>query len=128
MSDRDTPFDQSDAAMWRFVLSPTKPKDAPAERAAIARRAVLVHRLREQAAMFANDRFGTRSLLLEAASVIDGANAEDPIPMRITCPACRLPHIDEGEWASRPHRTHLCAECGLTWRPCERPTVGVAAP
>ena len=33
---------------------------------------VLAFQLREQAAMFANDRFGTQSLLLHAAKVLEG--------------------------------------------------------
>jgi len=36
-------------------------------------------------------------------------------------------HIDKGEWATKPHRTHLCEFCGHKWRPEEYPTVGVAA-
>jgi hypothetical protein len=44
----------------------------PTQDADIGQRAVLVHQLREQAAMFANDRFGTRSLLLAAAAEIAG--------------------------------------------------------
>lgn len=49
----------------------------------------------------------------------------NPIPMRITCPECRLLHIDEGEFATKPHHTHSCQGCGLTWRPAVVHTVGV---
>lgn len=43
----------------------------------------------------------------------------------LTCPQCKRPHIDEGEWASRPHRTHRCVDdsvnvspgCGAEWQP-----------
>ena len=48
-----------------------------------------------------------------------------PIPIRITCPACGTLHVDEGDFATRPHHTHACQGCGLTWRPAIVPTVGV---
>jgi len=48
-----------------------------------------------------------------------------PIPIILTCPMCCARHIDEGEWATRPHHTHSCQECGFTWRPAVVPTVGV---
>jgi len=48
-----------------------------------------------------------------------------PITMRIPCPACGELHIDEGEFATKPHHTHSCQHCGLTWRPAVVPTVGV---
>jgi hypothetical protein len=44
-----------------------------------------------------------------------------PVPGTLVCPVCGKPHIDEGEWARRPHRTHLCVDdaqgagCGATW-------------
>lgn len=49
----------------------------------------------------------------------------DPIPMFLTCPMCSGRHIDEGEFATKPHHTHACQHCGLTWRPAIVPTVGV---
>lgn len=68
-----------------------------------------------------------------------------PVPLVMHCPAGH-PHVDEGEWATRPHRTHQCQVlvpcaaceagdewcektriCGLEWRPAQFPTVGVAA-
>lgn len=48
-----------------------------------------------------------------------------PIPMRLTCPECKALHIDEGEFATKPHHTHSCQHCGLTWRPAVVATVGV---
>lgn len=48
-----------------------------------------------------------------------------PIPMVLTCPFCDVPHIDKNEWATKPHKTHLCEACGAEWRPCNRATVGV---
>lgn len=48
-----------------------------------------------------------------------------PIPMILTCPCCNARHIDEGRFATTPHHTHACQECGLPWRPAIVPTVGV---
>lgn len=58
-----------------------------------------------------------------------------PEPLDLFCPACGLRHVDEGEWVSRPHKTHRCvaytstdghvtAGCGHEWRPYAHPTVG----
>lgn len=54
------------------------------------------------------------------------ARAAGPIPMYLTCPKCSERHIDVGEFATKPHHTHACQACGLTWRPAIAPTVGVA--
>jgi hypothetical protein len=56
-----------------------------------------------------------------AAGVEEGA----PIPMLISCPACSARHIDKGAFATKPHHTHACQNCGMTWRPCVLATVGV---
>lgn len=45
--------------------------------------------------------------------------------MRLPCEKCGALHIDEGEFAVKPHHTHTCQRCGLTWRPAIEPTVGV---
>ena len=50
---------------------------------------------------------------------------QEPIPIRITCPECSTLHIDVGEFATKPHHTHSCQGCGLTWRPAVVCTVGV---
>lgn len=47
------------------------------------------------------------------------------IPMILTCPCCGGRHIDEGEFAEKPHHTHACQHCGAVWRPAIVPTVGV---
>lgn len=52
-------------------------------------------------------------------------STDAPIPMRIPCPECGKLHIDEGDFATKPHHTHSCQHCGLTWRPAVVPTVGV---
>lgn len=50
---------------------------------------------------------------------------EKPTPMRLHCPECGEMHIDVGEFATRPHHTHACQECGHVWRPAIVNTVGV---
>lgn len=77
-----------------------------------------------------------------------------PVEMILHCPRCHLQHIDEPRhpgigcrrevpqtvpnadggdpvtretWMNPPHRSHLCAGCGLIWRPADVPTTGVAA-
>jgi hypothetical protein len=50
---------------------------------------------------------------------------DEPIPMRLVCPTCKKLHIDEGEFATKPHHTHACQFCGNVWRPALQPTVGV---
>ena len=51
-----------------------------------------------------------------------------PAAMTLHCPKCEKLHVDEGEWATRPHKTHQCQHCMHEWRPFEYPTVGVAKP
>jgi hypothetical protein len=48
-----------------------------------------------------------------------------PIPMRLCCEGCGKLHIDEGEFATKPHHTHACQSCGMVWRPAVCTTVGV---
>lgn len=50
---------------------------------------------------------------------------QSPIPMRLHCPDCGALHIDEGEFATKPHHTHACQHCGNVWRPAIVATVGV---
>jgi len=49
------------------------------------------------------------------------------VPMVLACPTCHVWHIDKDEWATRPHKTHLCLSCGAEFRPANVPTVGVVA-
>ena len=51
--------------------------------------------------------------------------SKPPIPMLLWCPECGERHIDRGDFATKPHHTHACQECGMTWRPAVVPTVGV---
>ena len=48
-----------------------------------------------------------------------------PVPMLLRCPSCNERHIDEGEFALKPHHTHACQICGEVWRPAIVATVGV---
>lgn len=47
------------------------------------------------------------------------------IPMTLWCPKCWTKHVDEGEFSTKPHKTHECRACGLQWRPANVPTCGV---
>jgi predicted RNA-binding Zn-ribbon protein involved in translation (DUF1610 family) len=70
------------------------------------------------------DRNTARTLLYELADRC-GETIPKPIPMRLPCEACGKLHIDVGEFATKPHHTHTCQHCGLTWRPAKEHTVGV---
>ncbi len=52
--------------------------------------------------------------------------ASEPLKLLLWCPACHARHIDEGKYATLPHRTHACQACGLVWKPSLSYTVGVA--
>ena len=49
----------------------------------------------------------------------------EPVPMLLWCPWCNARHVDQGEFATKPHHTHACQSCGLVWRPALIATVGV---
>lgn len=55
----------------------------------------------------------------------------EPEQKRIYCPQCNTRHYDEYDpdteinWATRPHRKHLCAKCKHVWQEAEHFTVGV---
>lgn len=65
----------------------------------------------------------------EMAEAIKALALEDssrpPIPLILFCPICDARHIDEGSFASEPHKSHACQGCGFTWAPSNVPTVGV---
>lgn len=72
-----------------------------------------------------------------------GVAEPTPVPLVMYCPRGHQ-HVDEGEWATRPHRTHQCQTvipcgcpalyhgdcakiiCGFEWRPAAFSTVGVS--
>jgi hypothetical protein len=45
-----------------------------------------------------------------------------PAATKMNCPVCEKPHVDEGEFVKKPHRTHRCVDdaagkgCGHEWR------------
>jgi hypothetical protein len=49
----------------------------------------------------------------------------EPVPILLWCPQCSARHVDEGDFATKPHHTHACQHCGHCWRPAIVPTVGV---
>lgn len=57
--------------------------------------------------------------------VINTSEQPDPVPMIMHCVLCGTRHIDEGEFADKPHHTHACQGCGHVWRPAKVNTVGV---
>jgi hypothetical protein len=54
----------------------------------------------------------------------------EPIPTILHCPRCHARHVDapepENGWTNPPHKSHLCRNCGIVWRPANVPTYGVA--
>lgn len=56
---------------------------------------------------------------------MDANGVEQAVPMLLWCPSCGERHIDAGAFATKPHHTHACQTCGMTWRPAIIPTVGV---
>lgn len=56
---------------------------------------------------------------------------KEPEHKMIYCPNCNTRHYDEYDpvnninWATRPHRKHLCAKCKHVWQEAEHNTVGV---
>jgi predicted RNA-binding Zn-ribbon protein involved in translation (DUF1610 family) len=88
-------------------------------------------RLEEMVAAGERARISDTEILLLAGEVKrrrDAGGIEapgEPIPMRLPCPSCGELHIDEGEFATKPHHTHACQACGMVWRPAIVPTVGV---
>lgn len=48
-----------------------------------------------------------------------------PEPLALSCPSCKTPHVDEGEWETNEHTHHRCHTCGHVWAVASHPTVGV---
>lgn len=70
--------------------------------------------------------FATLSEVPGLRSTASRAKQDLPVPVLLWCPGCGERHIDDGEFATKPHHTHACQSCGLTWRPAVVSTVGVA--
>lgn len=66
---------------------------------------------------------GRQEVAERIGAVLDQHKVEQsgPVPLYLTCPKCNARHIDEGEFATKPHHTHSCQSCGLTWRPAVIP-------
>jgi hypothetical protein len=49
------------------------------------------------------------------------ADGQPVLNAHMTCPSCGKRHVDEGEWATRPHLRHRCVDdvagqgCGHEW-------------
>lgn len=86
-----------------------------------------IGRLKSDVAAIKKDRDEWREVAsigkTELARAKEEASA--PVPMILTCPLCGARHVDKGEFATKPHHTHACQGCGLTWRPAKVFTVGV---
>lgn len=67
----------------------------------------------------------THILTADGLMLINHLLNTSPVHMLLWCPACGERHIDEGEFATKPHHTHACQECGVVWRPALVSTVGV---
>lgn len=68
------------------------------------------------------------NLLNRAADALKEAQDREkgaPIPMLLWCPQCNERHVDKGAFTTKPHHTHACQKCGMTWRPAVIDTVGV---
>lgn len=64
-------------------------------------------------------------LRLREAYVSQIGEVAAPVAMILHCPECGGRHVDQGEFATKPHHTHACQHCGLPWRPALVATVGV---
>lgn len=71
-----------------------------------------------------NERVDMAKQLIAARAIITEYKPSS-VPMILHCPECGTRHIDEGEFATKPHHTHACQHCGLPWRPAVINTVGV---
>lgn len=71
------------------------------------------------------------TVLLPVAQVSATFDDRSPVSYILYCPRCGKRHIDEGVWATRPHKKHLCTDdaagkgCGHLFVPFSYPTVGV---
>jgi hypothetical protein len=69
--------------------------------------------------------------ILRSRLVVDPSSGSDVqvALLVLFCPRCGAQHFDAPDigngWTNPPHKTHLCAACGETWRPFEFPTEGV---
>lgn len=76
----------------------------------------------QRAAEILEERLTPLEVLFTAPAACEG-----PVPIALHCPKCSTEHVDRDEWATKPHRTHLCEKCGNEWQPCDFDSVGVAS-
>jgi predicted RNA-binding Zn-ribbon protein involved in translation (DUF1610 family) len=72
------------------------------------------------------ERLDAGSIYQDVIPRIKKAPEPKPVDLILFCPMCHERHIDEGEWATKEHRTHECQSCGFRWAPAAVPTRGVA--
>lgn len=51
-----------------------------------------------------------------APSKVSASASNDLLYVPLYCPKCQQQHVDEGEWATKPHHKHLCLHCGFIWK------------
>lgn len=60
------------------------------------------------------------------ATLVKLTGSEAPLlELLIHCPRCLKQHIDDGEFAVKPHKMHACQFCGLGFAVSKEPSVGV---
>ena len=74
---------------------------------------------------FHEGRMAERKLLDTELDIKIAQVRTELIEMLLWCPSCGARHVDEGEFATKPHHTHACQTCGMCWRPSVRYTCGV---
>lgn len=101
-------------------------------RAAIIARAATseierAHAILDRAGIPREGQSGTRTIGDRLEELLAGGPDPEvaPLPIILHCPECGTRHVDKGDFATRPHHTHACQHCGLSWRPAIVPTVGV---
>ena len=110
---------RDEVQQWKTASEAHKKERSELHLAVDALRAKL-DEVRAECEQIRNDADSLNSEYLRLA-----VKATAPIPMILTCPACRRRHIDVGKFATHPHHTHACQKCGLSWRPAVVATVGV---
>lgn len=51
--------------------------------------------------------------------------SEPLLELLLHCPRCLKQHVDEGHFATHPHKVHACQFCGLGFVASKQPSVGV---
>lgn len=80
---------------------------------------------RYQSMKEAIDKDNANRLIVMSLTPLKDVAPVKPIPLVLYCPRCGEQHIDDGEWATKHHKTHQCQQCKYEWRPSAYPTFGV---